>query len=154
MAIGAGFSHSVFLDVDGRVWTCGRGAGGELGHGDFADQPLPRRVEAGDLHLTRVRKIAVGQHHTVVLTGTRHTPPLCAVLCCAVLGLLCVVLRRVMCKRSFCFCLLARRQEPDLDVGHQPSRPMRPTTDRRYGQGVCPTAPVLPLRSLMCCLCC
>ncbi len=44
-----------------------------LGHGDFTDHVLPKRVEAGDLHLTRVRKIAVGQHHTVVLNGTYHS---------------------------------------------------------------------------------
>ena len=26
--------HSIFLSADGRVFTCGHGTGGRLGHGD------------------------------------------------------------------------------------------------------------------------
>ena len=32
--IQCGYAHSMLLDIDGRVWTCGCNNNGRLGHGD------------------------------------------------------------------------------------------------------------------------
>lgn len=64
--VAAGFTHSVFVDVDGGVWTCGNGMSGALGHGDFKQTLVPTRVRA--LEAYKVVKVAVGLHHNVALT--------------------------------------------------------------------------------------
>ncbi len=40
----AGHRHSMFLDAQGNVYTCGDGSGGALGHGDLYKQEIPMRV--------------------------------------------------------------------------------------------------------------
>eukprot|EP01138_Halocafeteria_seosinensis_P014175 gb/GECG01014474.1/.p1 GENE.gb/GECG01014474.1/~~gb/GECG01014474.1/.p1 ORF type:complete len:1603 (+),score=186.37 gb/GECG01014474.1/:1-4809(+) len=44
IAISAGSSHSAAIAEDGSLYTWGRGNFGRLGHGNEADQPLPKRV--------------------------------------------------------------------------------------------------------------
>lgn len=59
---------AVFLDDQGKVWTCGKNQFGECGQGDFEEYHIPKQVQALDKHT--IVKIACGQHHTVVLSGT------------------------------------------------------------------------------------
>ena len=42
--IGVGHSHSVFVDFEGIVWSCGGNAFGQLGLGDTADRRTPQKV--------------------------------------------------------------------------------------------------------------
>ncbi|KAJ8354071.1 hypothetical protein SKAU_G00216380 [Synaphobranchus kaupii] len=56
--------HSVFLSQKGRVFTCGHGQGGRLGHGDEQTYLVPRMVEG----LQHCSQVAAAKDHTVVLT--------------------------------------------------------------------------------------
>ncbi|XP_064198711.1 inhibitor of Bruton tyrosine kinase isoform X1 [Anguilla rostrata] len=56
--------HSVFLSQNGRVFTCGHGQGGRLGHGDEQTYMVPRMVES----LHHCSQVAAAKDHTVVLT--------------------------------------------------------------------------------------
>ncbi|KAM4772213.1 inhibitor of Bruton tyrosine kinase [Rhinophrynus dorsalis] len=58
--------HSVFLSQKGRVYTCGHGQGGRLGHGDELTCLVPRLVEGLSGH--PCSQIAAAKDHTVVLT--------------------------------------------------------------------------------------
>lgn len=40
----AGHRHSIFLDAQGDVYTCGDGSGGALGHGNLEKQDYPMKV--------------------------------------------------------------------------------------------------------------
>lgn len=64
MSVAAAGSHSVALDVGGRVYTFGRGRGGQLGLGSLEDQPAPKRVGME----VRVAAVACGSVHTLALT--------------------------------------------------------------------------------------
>jgi len=44
VGVSAGHRHSIFLDANGGVYTCGSGVSGALGHGDFVSQAFPMRV--------------------------------------------------------------------------------------------------------------
>lgn len=43
--IACGEDFSVFLTLDGGVFTCGSGRYGQLGHGSTSDEILPRMVK-------------------------------------------------------------------------------------------------------------
>uniref|UniRef100_A0A673VY22 Inhibitor of Bruton tyrosine kinase n=1 Tax=Salmo trutta TaxID=8032 RepID=A0A673VY22_SALTR len=58
--------HSVFLSQKGRVYTCGHGQGGRLGHGDEQTYLVPRMVEGLLSH--HCSQVAAAKDHTVVLT--------------------------------------------------------------------------------------
>uniref|UniRef100_A0A8C3G216 Inhibitor of Bruton tyrosine kinase n=1 Tax=Cyclopterus lumpus TaxID=8103 RepID=A0A8C3G216_CYCLU len=58
--------HSVFLSQKGRVFTCGHGLGGRLGHGDEQTYLVPRMVEGLMSH--HCSQVAAAKDHTVVLT--------------------------------------------------------------------------------------
>lgn len=58
-AIAPGSHHTLLLKTDGTVWSWGNNFVGQLGNGNFQDQPIPQRiliggpfvgVAAGDLH--------------------------------------------------------------------------------------------------------
>jgi alpha-tubulin suppressor-like RCC1 family protein len=60
-------SHSLFLTAEGRVWSCGSGFCGILGHDDLADSPQPRPIEA--LSHVEVVDVSVGIRHSVAISS-------------------------------------------------------------------------------------
>ncbi len=63
-AIAAGYSHTLLLK-DGRVYSCGEGTYGALGHGDKKNKSSPQLVN--DPNLNDVKAIAAGFHYSLVL---------------------------------------------------------------------------------------
>lgn len=68
--IACGDDFSVFLTRDGGVFTCGAGAFGQLGHGNYSNEILPRKVL--ELMGTTVTQIACGRRHTLTLVPSRR----------------------------------------------------------------------------------
>ncbi|KAK9824201.1 hypothetical protein WJX72_008492 [[Myrmecia] bisecta] len=58
-----GWRHSVALDNGGAIYTFGWSKYGQLGHGNFSDEALPKRVES--LRDRQIRIVAGGWRHTV-----------------------------------------------------------------------------------------
>ena len=61
--------HLAAWSSDGKVWTWGRGCYGQLGHGDYEDQAVPRRVDELEKKGVVVVGVALGHHHTVAWTN-------------------------------------------------------------------------------------
>ena len=66
VAIAAGSNYSMVLTHEGAVLSFGGGGDGKLGHGDRANQLVPKVIEA--LRGVCVVAIAAGLHHSMVLT--------------------------------------------------------------------------------------
>lgn len=60
VGISAGHRHSMFLDNEGDVYTCGSGKAGELGHGDNEKQHFPMKVKEFGSIGTLVIQISAG----------------------------------------------------------------------------------------------
>lgn len=76
--VACGEFHSAVVDADGRLYTWGWGGswlagGGQLGHGDRKDQYAPRIVSALDDGGYRVKAVACGEAHTLILTDDGET---------------------------------------------------------------------------------
>ena len=56
----AGHRHTLLLDSDGGVYSCGAGIAGCLGHGDNESQMFPMRIKCFDEEQVRIRKINAG----------------------------------------------------------------------------------------------
>lgn len=63
--VSCGRVHTVFLTDDGRLWTCGSGVYGRLGHGDKEDQIVPTLVES--LADSRVTQVECGYDFNLAL---------------------------------------------------------------------------------------
>lgn len=63
--VACGWRHSAAVDGQGRLYVWGWGKYGQLGHGDFSDQLVPKQVEA--LAGVKVRTVAGGWRHTLAL---------------------------------------------------------------------------------------
>ena len=63
VAVSAGITHCLAITADGAVWSWGYGSNGMLGHGDYQDQLLPKKVEA----LAGQRAVAVSAGTAVSL---------------------------------------------------------------------------------------
>jgi E3 ubiquitin-protein ligase HERC4 len=61
--IACGDDFSVFLTIDGGVFTCGAGTFGQLGHGNLLNEILPRKVL--ELMGSTVTQISCGRRHTL-----------------------------------------------------------------------------------------
>lgn len=67
--IACGDDFSVFLTLDGNVFTCGSGTYGQLGHGTCNNDTLPRAVV--ELMGTTCTQISCGGRHTLVFVPSR-----------------------------------------------------------------------------------
>ncbi|XP_038892021.1 ultraviolet-B receptor UVR8 isoform X2 [Benincasa hispida] len=63
--VSAGWSHSGFVSNEGKLYTCGDGSFGQLGHGDYQSRCFPDEVLFfSDKH---VDQIACGMRHSLAL---------------------------------------------------------------------------------------
>eukprot|EP00736_Rhodelphis_marinus_P006803 Rmarinus@m.2880 len=62
----AGFTHSVFVNAQGAVFSCGVNEYGQLGHGDTRTVHVPKAVEA--VAGERILRVACGAYHTVLVS--------------------------------------------------------------------------------------
>eukprot|EP00947_MAST-08B_sp_MAST-8B-sp1_P004458 g4458.t1 len=65
-AVSAGDHHSLFLTEGGKVYSCGSGGSGQLGHGNEEDQYVPKLIEA--LSGVRVCAVSAGGWYSLFLT--------------------------------------------------------------------------------------
>ncbi|MCL7051380.1 hypothetical protein MKW94_016022 [Papaver nudicaule] len=63
--VSAGWNHSGFVSDSGKVYTCGDGSFGQLGHGDYESHNSP--VEVSYFDSKHVEQIACGLRHSLVL---------------------------------------------------------------------------------------
>ncbi|CAL5405820.1 unnamed protein product [Camellia sinensis] len=72
--VGAGLSFTMFLTTQGRVYTCGTNAHGQLGHGDTLDRPTPTIVELLE-SVGSVVQISAGPSYALAVTddGTTYS---------------------------------------------------------------------------------
>ncbi|XP_043466153.1 probable E3 ubiquitin-protein ligase HERC4 isoform X1 [Leptopilina heterotoma] len=61
--VSCGEEFSVFLTMDGGVFTCGAGMYGQLGHGSYSNEILPRQV--AELMGSVVTQVTCGRKHTL-----------------------------------------------------------------------------------------
>ncbi|KAJ3433982.1 adp-ribosylation factor 2-like [Anaeramoeba flamelloides] len=68
--IGCGAQHFIVYTYAGELFACGKGENGQLGTGDFADQPKLKRLYNKKNTLAKfgaIRDIACGDEHSIIL---------------------------------------------------------------------------------------
>lgn len=64
--VACGANHTLVVSEEGRLWSCGRGRHGQLGHGNYHDQGPLSPVEA--LKDIAVASVTAGKAHSMALT--------------------------------------------------------------------------------------
>ena len=67
VGVSAGGMHSLAITADGAVWCWGGGGNGQLGHGDWQRQLLPKKIEA--FAGQRVVAVSAGSDHSLATTA-------------------------------------------------------------------------------------
>lgn len=67
VSVSAGWQHSLFLDSEGRVYSCGAGGVGRLGHGNEQNLTVPKQIRA--LDGVFITHIVAGAWHNLVLSN-------------------------------------------------------------------------------------
>jgi E3 ubiquitin-protein ligase HERC2 len=70
--LACGWSHSLCIDANGKLFTFGKGAEGQLGHGKTDDVLLPKIVEFFQTPPLIVVAVAAGYGHSAILAGPRR----------------------------------------------------------------------------------
>ena len=73
--ISAGYAHSIFLDTNGKVYSCGYNSYGQLGHGDTTNYSTPTLIQyftdsnGNDINYTNITisRISGGEYHSIFL---------------------------------------------------------------------------------------
>ena len=73
--ISAGTQHSMFLDTNGYVYSCGNGSNGRTGHGNEANKSIPTLIEtyigvnSNSINYTdiTISQVSSGRRHTIFL---------------------------------------------------------------------------------------
>ncbi|KAG6474886.1 ultraviolet-B receptor UVR8-like [Zingiber officinale] len=80
--VATGLNFTVFLTVQGQVFTCGSNAHGQLGHGDTIDRSTPKIIEFFE-ELGQVFQVAAGASYTFSVTedGIVHSFGSCTNFC-------------------------------------------------------------------------
>ena len=63
-----GSNHSAIIATSGNIYTFGSGTSGVLGHDSENKSVLPRRIESLAKLEIKVKDVAIGSYHTVILT--------------------------------------------------------------------------------------
>lgn len=61
--VACGFSHTLFLDHDGHVYSCGNNYSGQLGHDDKNQRTTPVLIEK----IPKIQSVFCGLYHSVLL---------------------------------------------------------------------------------------
>ena len=71
----AGYYHSIFLDTNGNVYSCGEGNQGRLGHGDTSDKYTPTLIQYFVDEGITISQVSAGQMHNIFLAtnGNVHS---------------------------------------------------------------------------------
>jgi len=67
VAVSGRVVHSLVLTADGALWSWGGGNFGKLGHGDYQNQLLPKKIEA--FAGQRVVTVTAARYHNLALTA-------------------------------------------------------------------------------------
>jgi len=70
LMVACGCAFTVVLTTSGRVWTCGSGDLGMLGHGDQEDRNTLTEITASSFGNQEIGMIAVGAQHSLAITRT------------------------------------------------------------------------------------
>jgi len=68
LMVACGCSFTVVLTIAGKVWTCGDGELGQLGHGNQEDQNQLIEIDAVRFQNMEIGMVAVGTRHSLAIT--------------------------------------------------------------------------------------
>ena len=71
-SVGDKHGHTLFLDVEGRVYSCGDGYKGKLGHGDHEPRYVPTQISTEFFNNERIISIAAGGIHSAAVSQEGH----------------------------------------------------------------------------------
>jgi alpha-tubulin suppressor-like RCC1 family protein len=67
--VSAGYYHSLFVDTNGNVYSCGRGNYGKLGHGNTSDKSTPTLIQYFDTYNITISHVSAGYYHSIFFSN-------------------------------------------------------------------------------------